>query len=167
MGLRKWVTKGRSPTWSGYFTGVFVEKLLLSIFLFFFVSVVHADVHKFIGTDGSALLTNRKPQIRTGVSPTDATVRDLVPDFTSQKNERVEYTYQGTKKSVPTVETVHLGARSVYKQGWCKINNTIIPCYSYEKTLPATSFKVDSSKEIKVNPNTILREAVKDIDQNK
>lgn len=149
-----------------FFLGVVMKKLLLSIFLLFFISAGYADVHKFIGSDGSALLTNKKPQIRKDVLPTTATKKDLVPDTSLSKSEGVEYTYQGTKKIIPTVETVHISARDIYRQGWCKINNTIVPCYNYEKTLPPTSFKVDSSKAIDVNPNIVLKEAIKDIDQN-
>ncbi|WP_448761339.1 hypothetical protein [Acinetobacter tandoii] len=139
-----------------------MKKLLLSISLFFCVSVAYADVHKFTGSDGSALLTNRKPQIRKDILPATATVKDLIPNASSSKNDGIEYTYQGSQKIVPTVETVHLGARDVYKQGWCKMNNMIVPCYGYERTLPATSFKVDSTKTIDINPNTVLRESIED-----
>lgn len=144
-----------------------MRKILLSIIVLGFISSCWADVHKFRGSDGSALLTNRKPQIRKDVLPSVATEKDLVLNVSSPQSEGVEYTYQGSKKIIPTVETVRISARDVYKQGWCKINNSIVPCYNYEKTLPATSFKVKGSKAIEANPNAVLREAVEDVEQNK
>lgn len=120
-----------------------------------------ADVHKFKGSDGSALLTNRKPEIRSGVNARTATTADLKPSSESKLDDNVNYVYEGTKKIVPTTETVKLGARDVYRRGWCKINNSIVPCYNYEKTLPATSFQIETSKSVAVTPEKVLQESIK------
>ncbi len=124
-----------------------------------------ADVHKFKGSDGSALLTNRKPEIRSGVKAKTATAADLKPSSESKLDDNVNYTYQDTKKIVPTTETVKLGERDVYRHGWCKINNSIVPCYNYEKTLPATSYQIESSKSVTVSPEKVLQESIKNISE--
>ncbi len=139
-------------------------KSLLVLFVFIFISIpCYADVHKFKGSDGSTLLTNRQPTIHSGVALSNATTHDLQPNSKSQIDNQINYSYEGTKKYIPTKEIVKVGTRDVYKQGLCKINNSIVPCYNYEKTLPATSFQVDSSKSIEVSPDEVLQESIKSL----
>ena len=137
-----------------------MRNISIGLIIVFFFTPCLADVHKFRGSDGSALLTNRQPEIRSGVEPNKAKINDLKPSSKSSSNNDVEYSYDGTKKFVPTTETVKVGARDVYRKGWCKINNSIVPCYNYEKTLPATSFQVESSKAVEVNPEKVLQDSI-------
>lgn len=133
-----------------------MKKVLFSIIVIGSFTNCFADVHKFKGSDGSALLTNRQPVVRVGVESTKATIQDLQPSTKFQSNTDVEYSYEGTKKIVPITETVKVGTRDLYRKGLCKINNSIVPCYNYEKTLPATSYQIESSKSVTVNPKTVL-----------
>ena len=75
-----------------------MRNILIGLIIVFFFTPCLADVHKFRGSDGSALLTNRKPQIRKDVLPSVATEKDLVLNVSSPQSEGVEYTYQGSKK---------------------------------------------------------------------
>ena len=59
------------------------------------------------------------------------------------------------EKIIPTTETVHVPARDVYKLGWCKINSSLVPCYNYQNTAPAYSYKEPSTKAIPLNEKQI------------
>jgi hypothetical protein len=80
-------------------------------------------VYQFKMKDGSALLTNKPKQ-------------EIKNDSTSVK----------ATKYVPAIETIHVPAKDVYKRGWCKIGTSLVPCYNYQNTVAAHSYK---EKEVK------------------
>ena len=141
-----------------------MRKILLSIIVLGFTSSCWADVHKFKGSDGSALLTNKQPKINKDIDPKVATLKDLKPDL--QSKSEVEYTYDSTSTSVAIQEKINVPVRQVYKPTLCKIQNALVPCYKYSKTLPATSYTVPGLKSVNVNPEKVLQESIKNQKEN-
>lgn len=86
-------------------------------------------VYQFKMKDGSALLTNKPKQ-------------EIKKDSTSVK----------ATKYVPAIETVHVPAKDVYKRGWCKIGTSLVPCYNYQNTVAAHSYKEKGSKAVQLTP---------------
>lgn len=122
----------------------------------------YADVHKFKGADGSALLSNRTPVVSSAINKSDATISDLKPHNYEQTNNAngTEYIYQGTSKAVTTNEKVHIGAQDRYKAGYCKMGNVIVLCYQYDKTLPATTVVLPNTKLVNVDSQKVIKEAL-------
>lgn len=135
-----------------------MKKIILGVGLIGIYSAGFCNVHKFNGSDGSALLTNRQPIINKNIDPKAATLKDLKPDLQSEIN--VEYTYESSSTSVAIQEKVNVPVRQLYKASLCKINTVIVPCYTYSKTLPATSYTVPSTRSINVDPKKVLQESI-------
>lgn len=134
-----------------------LNTLCIGIFL---ISHSNAQVHKYSGSDGSVLLSNKSPVIKSNVSQSKATAKDLKPEnYEKLESQNIEYTYQGTTQSIATTEKLHVAASDVYKPSLCKVKDVIIPCYSYDKTVPAATYNVPSSKMVKVDSNEVLKEA--------
>lgn len=126
------------------------------------ISHANAQVHKYKGSDGSALLSNKSPVVNPKVSKIDGiTTKDLKPqNYKQLESQNVEYTYQGTTQSTVTTEKLHVEARDVYKAGLCKMGNVIVPCYGYDKTLPAATYTVPVSKTVNVDSKEVLKEVL-------
>jgi hypothetical protein len=58
-------------------------------------------------------------------------------------------------KYVPAVETINVPAKDVYKRGWCKIGTSLVPCYNYQNTVAAHSYKEQGSKAVQLTSKQI------------